>query len=324
MTPLKLHSSLPIDVIVPVFNGQEYIEEALASIAAQSRRPHQIIVIDDGSTDDTAKVVKKFTSKIPIVYVFKKNGGLSSARNAGILKSSSDVLAFLDADDRWEPSKLAKQWHVFEQSILPKIGVVYCDYYLMDSQSTRLRIDRFRLNPACRGNIYSALLETNVVASSGSGVLVKRECFERAGLFDETFSNCEDWDMWLRIAHYFEYDYVPEELVGIRRHNGNMQNNVREMSIGRIKVLNKHAQALLRYPPHFRSPGNSAYAPLVVQLIKDITNRHFIKRAWSTMSLDLKKHFWRQFPFVMADFLIKVPFFLAKRVMSRLVGYKNE
>lgn len=309
---------LPIDVIIPVYNGERYIEEAICSVLAQTRLPKQLIVVNDGSTDRTETIVKQFKATVPIVQIIKKNGGLSSARNAGIAGSISPYLAFLDVDDRWEPTKLERQWAVFQNSTIPKLGVVYCDYYIMNSQGVRVEEDRFKLNPAFRGNLFEPLLNNNIVASSGSGVLVKRDCFTKAGNFDESLANSEDWDMWLRIAVDYNYDYTPEQLVGIRRHQSNMSNDIMSMMNGLIRVLNKHANALLRYPAHFRSPGNAAYAPLALLLVKDITNRQFMKLIWQAMSPDLKKHFLRQLPFVLTDLTIKAPPFLIKRLIRTL------
>jgi glycosyltransferase involved in cell wall biosynthesis len=311
-------NKIPVDVIIPVYNGERYIAEALASVVAQTVLPSHIIVVNDGSTDKTGEIVEKFSSKVPIIHLKKKNGGLSSARNAGINRSKAKYLAFLDADDRWEPTKLEKQWAVFQKTKLPRLGVVYCDYYIIDDASEKLDAGRFQLIPTCKGDIYPALLNTNVVASSGSGVLVKRDCFVKAGTFDESLTSSEDWDMWLRIAESFQFDYVYEELVAIRRHAHNMQNNTKGMMLSDIRVLNRHAKALLNYPPRFRSPGNAAYPPLVLLLIKDLFNGRFIAKVWRTMSPDLRKHFLLQMPFIVIDMAIKAPPILVKQLQRKL------
>lgn len=229
-----------IDVVIPVYNGERFIVQALSSVVAQTCRPNRIIVVDDGSTDATGNLVINFKSDIAIDYIQKANGGLSSARNAGIGRTKSNYVAFLDADDEWYPEKLDEQLKLFNGSNMKKLGVVYCEYDVIDN-SGALSDDYFvfKSDPAIRGYIFNSLLSANKISGSGSGVLVKRECFEKVGLFDEKLVACEDWDMWLRLAECYDFDYVPKKLVKIRRHAGNLQNNKLLMFISQLGFYNK-------------------------------------------------------------------------------------
>jgi glycosyltransferase involved in cell wall biosynthesis len=229
-----------VDVIIPVYNGESFIEDALKSVNNQTYPPRKLIVVDDGSTDATYSIVNQFRSKIPLLYIKKSNGGLSSARNHGLLHSTSQLVAFLDCDDVWEEDKLENQIKIFLESEHKNLGVVYCGYSNIDLSGKKLlNYDCFELDRTVRGAVFSSLLEGNKIAGSGSGVLVKRDCFSKTGLFDETLPTCEDWDMWLRIAQYYDFDYVENKLVKLRRHSTSMSTNGIRMCIGTIRVLNK-------------------------------------------------------------------------------------
>ncbi len=247
-----------VDVIIPVYNGQKYILAAIESVVTQSIKPRCIIVIDDGSTDNTAKLVLEYKriTKTKINLYHKKNGGLSSARNFGIKKSNADFVALLDSDDQWNLTKLAKQLFLFRRSTCKNLGLVFCDYEMIDEDgNVDLSIPHSKLDRSARGHIFMKLLDGNKVTSSGSGVLVRREVFKKVGYFDEALPAAEDWDMWLRIAREFDFDYIPEKLVKIRRHQSNMSNSEVRLLIGISMVLNKlvsSGQYSLRFMQNYR------------------------------------------------------------------------
>lgn len=230
-----------VDVIIPVYNGEAFIGEAIASVLRQSFLPQRIILVNDGSTDQTEKVVLGFRGRsVPIKYIGKENGGLSSSRNVGIHFSTAEFLAFLDADDVWEKNKLQKQLQIFAQSKLPNLGVVYSDYSNIDESGRTLpAFPSFRLDKKVKGDIFPLLLSGNKVAGSGSAVLVRRECFAKVGLFDKHLPTCEDWDMWLRVAKDYSFDYVEAKLVRLRRHAANLQKDKRAMFLGEVRVISK-------------------------------------------------------------------------------------
>jgi glycosyltransferase involved in cell wall biosynthesis len=229
-----------VDVVIPVFNGERYIADALSSVIHQTYAPQRIIVVNDGSTDDTEKVVLSFSSAIPIQHIKKANGGLSSARNAGILNSGSHYIAFLDADDLWEPSKIEQQIALFSHSPYRDLGAVYCGIRKVDACGTLTgRPDARPFETGLRGQILEQLIHSNCISGSASSVMIKRECLATIGLFDESLPTCEDWDLWLRLALHFPFDFVDESLVRIREHGENMSTNTDRMIVGRILVLSK-------------------------------------------------------------------------------------
>ncbi|MCL4352877.1 MAG: glycosyltransferase [Patescibacteria group bacterium] len=233
-----------VDVVIPVYNGQDYIIQAIESVNKQTYKPNKIIVVDDGSTDKTPALIKRLRkSNQTLFYLRKRRGGPSSARNVGIKYSNAEFIAFLDADDVWESAKLEKQIKLFKNSDNQNLGVVYCNYADIDQDGNNLiNFSSFPLDRTIRGNISRQLSSGNKVAGSDSAVLVKRECLERVGYFDENLQTCEDWDLWLRIAKYYQFDFVDKILVYLRRHPASLQKNKMKMLLGEVKFTNKRIE----------------------------------------------------------------------------------
>jgi glycosyltransferase involved in cell wall biosynthesis len=244
-----MHSSSQIDVVIPAFNAEKYIEKTLASVALQADHIHSVIVVNDGSTDQTARIVESFAKshpKLGIQLINQENAGLANARNTGIKasmpESKAPFIALLDADDVWLSGKLEKQLNLFQASQDPKLGLVYSSYELIDEKGVSIVGENLIVKPSLRGEVYSSLLTGNFISGSGSGVLIRSAVFEEVGLFDETLKASEDWDMWIRIARKFHFDYVNESLVQIRMHSANMQKDFSRMLASELAMLNKFAQ----------------------------------------------------------------------------------
>ena len=231
-----------VDVIIPAYNAAQFISQTLQSLVTQSAFIHSVIVVNDGSTDLTAQIVRGFSAANPslkVNLIEQTNQGLAAARNAGLRAASAPLIAFLDADDLWLSEKLQRQCALFESSADPKLAVVYCDYALIDAKGQELASSVGRIRPSLKGQVYSALLRGNFISGSGSSVLIKRSALEAVGPFDETLAACEDWEMWLRLAAQFHFDFVPEALVHIRVHEKNMQKDANRMLGAELLVLNK-------------------------------------------------------------------------------------
>ena len=238
-----------IDVVIPAYNANRYIEKTLNSVALQGDIVQTVIVINDGSTDQTAEIVGSFAKSHPqltIQLINQNNAGLANARNSGInasiQKSKTPFIALLDADDAWLARKLEKQLSVFAMNQDPQLGLVYSSYELIDENDLAIAGENLIVRPSLRGQVYSSLQTGNFISGSGSSVLVKSTVFEEVGLFDETLKASEDWDMWIRIARKFNVDYVDESLVQIRVHTSNMQKDFSRMLASELAMLNKFAQ----------------------------------------------------------------------------------
>ena len=195
---------MKISVVIPTFNREKLLCRALDSVIAQSLQPVEIIVVDDGSTDSTGTVVKKNYREV--VYLFQSNRGVSSARNSGVKFASGDWLAFLDSDDEWLPTKLAKQARALSREQ---------EHRICHTNEIWIRRDE-RVNPKRKheksgGWIYARCLPLCVI--SPSSVLIHRTVFENIGYFDEELPACEDYDFWLRICASYPVLYLPEPLI---------------------------------------------------------------------------------------------------------------
>jgi glycosyltransferase involved in cell wall biosynthesis len=228
-----------IDVIVPAYNASKFILYTLDSINAQTHKPNRIIIVNDGSTDNTLELVENYKSIIPLKIVNKKNGGLPSARNAGIAASDAEFLAFVDSDDVWESEKIEKQLKRFQAPLYDNLGIVYCDYKVIDDEGNLIEVKHETLDPNIRGNILDLIIPGNKVSGSASAVLVRKSCVDDIGGFDEGLRVAEDWDYWLRLAAKYAFDYVPEKLLRIRRHGGSMQANELRMFTRELDFFNK-------------------------------------------------------------------------------------
>lgn len=229
-----------IDVVIPAYNAEQFIHEALCSVATQTLPASRVIVVDDGSTDKTRSEVERFANNSPpfrIEYRYQDNAGPAAARNLGLSIADAEFVALLDADDLWLPQKLEKQLSLFMQN--PDVGVVYCDYGVVNEVGMRLENRGFRLDRRVRGRVHKHILRGNVVAGSASAVLIKRDCLQKVGFFDEKLVCGEDWDLWLRMSRHYHFDYVPDVLVLLRQHACNSQRNEFRMLGGELLFLDK-------------------------------------------------------------------------------------
>ncbi len=179
-----------VSVIIPTYNRRDFVREAIASVLAQSYHDFELLVVDDGSNDDTAAIVQEFAG---VRYILQPNRGVSAARNHGVALSNGELLAFLDSDDLWQPRKLACQVAFF---------TAHPETCICQSEEIWLRHGT-RVNPHYKhrkagGDIFARSLELCLV--SPSAVMLRRELFEQVGGFDESLPACEDYDLWLRIA----------------------------------------------------------------------------------------------------------------------------
>jgi len=209
-----------VSVIVPSYNMAEFLPDAVESALAQSYANLEVLIVDDGSTDHTPEVVRRWQGDSRVHVHRQANGGLSHARNQGIAHTRGALIALLDADDVWEPGKLARQVALFQDR--PEVGVVYSGYRRMDRDGRPLPTALPRMH---RGWVSGALLIENFVPASSA--VVRRECFQRCGEFDVALKTGEDYDMWLRLSPHYRFDFVSEPTIGYRIWGGQMSKDYR-------------------------------------------------------------------------------------------------
>lgn len=232
------------DVIIPVRNRAALVSACLDSIEAQTLQPRAVIVVDDGSSDDTPEIVQQYAKRLPLHLIRSEARGVSHARNVALGASRAPFVAFLDSDDVWQPEKLERQMALFA-SAGTQIGLVHCACIRID-ESGKPWSSSGEIRPSKRGDIFEDMLRHFYHVGSPSAVVARRELIERAGGFDETLLVGEDMDLWLRLARISQVDFVPEMLVGLRAHPGGtfdraVRDNPEFVLFQRLKIWNKWA-----------------------------------------------------------------------------------
>ena len=192
-----------VSVVIPTYNRESFITKAIDSVEAQTYRNVEVVVIDDGSTDNTRSLLeRRYGEKVR--YFYQENKGIAAARNTGIRESSGDYIAFLDSDDYWVPEKLERQMELFRKH--PEYGMVasQCASVLLDGSF------RDKNRPGKSGWVFTDLFIKNFIRTSSA--VITRECLDRVGLFDEELKECEEYDLWLRIAAKYPVGFINESL----------------------------------------------------------------------------------------------------------------
>lgn len=220
-----------VSIVIPAYNQSQYLGEAIRSALAQTRADLEVIVVDDGSTDDTAGVCESFTDP-RLRYVWQANRGLSGARNTGVRESRGGFLTFLDSDDQFLPDKLERLLAAFERD--PGLGLVAGQAVLIDQAGRRIGEVFDKPLP---DDLSELLLGNPLHVGS---VLLRREWQERVGPFDETLRSYEDWDLWLRLARAgCRMGWVAHPVSLYRFHQEQMTRIGAQMTVATFAVLDK-------------------------------------------------------------------------------------
>jgi glycosyltransferase involved in cell wall biosynthesis len=221
-----------VSVIIPAFNYGRYLPEAIESALNQEHMAREVIVVDDGSTDDSGAVVSRYGAAV--TYIRQANAGLSAARNTGIRAARGSYIALLDADDSWSPRFLSTVLALWRDR--PVLGAVHSGFRCIDEGSRPL--PQVCVSTVPDGQMYDRLLDGEFFVPSS--VVTRRDCFDRVGLFDERLRGSEDWDMWLRVARQHAFAGIAEPLVNYRIHGQNMSASPEYMLRYQRMVVEKH------------------------------------------------------------------------------------
>lgn len=242
---VETNNQLTVSVVIPSFNAGKYIVEAIDSVLAQTYKPLEIIVIDDGSQDNTKDVLNPFIETQEIRYFYQENQGPGTARNLGVLKSRGDLIAFCDSDDLWLPEKLEKQIKLFQD---PEAALVYSDMEMLGGEDAGKRFSKvFGVESFYRGSVFGKLVKENFIPNST--VIVKRRAIEDSDGFprDRKFFSVEDYVCWLVIAKEHKVDFIDEPLVKYRWHDENISQQSDKQAYQRLADV--YAYLIYKYGP---------------------------------------------------------------------------
>jgi glycosyltransferase involved in cell wall biosynthesis len=217
-----------VSVIIPVYNSADLIVDAIDSALGQTYDDYEIIVVDDGSTDNTRAVVKGYGDRVK--YVYQDNAHIATARNKGFSVSSGKYIAQLDADDLWLAEKLEKQVAMFER--YPEAGMVYCDSYICEygQEDRRDQIYSRLYVPSRDGHVFAYFFKTNPLCTSSA--IISRTVWERVGGLDTTLRGGQDAEFFMRIASFAPVYCCREPLMIYRRHGSNTSSALTYANVG--------------------------------------------------------------------------------------------
>ena len=226
----KIERKPQLTVIIPTYNRGWILKEAIDSVLTQDYKDFELIVVDDGSTDNTSEILASYGNDIKVL--FQENKGVSAARNRGIAEASGQFIAFIDSDDLWLPQKLSTQVEFFNQTP---------DALICQTEEVWIRKGK-RVNPKMRhkkpsGMIFEPSLELCLV--SPSAVMIRRVLFDRVGAFDVTLPACEDYDLWLRISCRFPVHLIDTPLIIKRGGHNDQLSSMKGLDKFRIKAIEK-------------------------------------------------------------------------------------
>lgn len=221
-----------ISVIVPAYNSEKTIGDTVESVLKQTLRDFELIVINDGSTDSTLKVLLSIQD--PRLQVFSyPNAGSNPSRNRGFTHSSGEYIAFLDADDLWTPDKLEVQFKALQDNPQAAVAYSWCDR-IDESSQWVAQGGHF----SASGDVYAQLLLINIL-ENGSSPLIRREALNKVGTFDESLPAGQDWDLYLRLASHYHFLAIESPQVLYRISENSLSSNVKKLESGSLQVIEK-------------------------------------------------------------------------------------
>lgn len=228
---VKASGDPEVSIIIPVYDQKRLLVEALDTIHSQTFDDFEVIIVDDGSSVEFAKITETYDDSVSLIS-HDQNKGAAAARNTGMEAAKGNYIAFLDADDLWRPTKLEKQLAAFEHGG-DDLGLVYTGFIQYEVDGTT-----WTRHPSVEGYIYVEELERDQIHPT-STVMIRRECIDTVGGFDPQLPSRQDYDLWIRITERFSVSYVDEILVEKREQTDSISKNFERRIEGDRAVLQK-------------------------------------------------------------------------------------
>lgn len=301
-----------VSVIIPVYNGERYIAQAIESALAQTYRNFEIVVVNDGSTDNSYEKIKPYLPSIK--YIFQQNQGVAAARNTAIKNSSGEFIAFLDQDDLWLPEKLELQVDYLLGN--PDVGLVHSNMSYINEEGKPIEPHFGRWQTDVSGWCFKDLFIDNRIAILTA--LLRRECLDQLGLFNEKYASVDDYDLMLRISRKYPIGHIDRELALYRIHGKNTSRNWAPIDARRIEILEKII---------------SSDANIVSELGKKVVKNRMLSLYWDVaegyagqQEYEMARKYWKKAirlqPIKLESYLKLIWNSLALTQRKRLIWYK--
>jgi glycosyltransferase involved in cell wall biosynthesis len=269
-----------ISVIIPVYNGERYVAQAVESALAQTYENFELVIINDGSTDQSRQAVARYLERPNVRYIEQENRGVAAARNAGIRAASGELIGFLDQDDLWLPEKLAVQVAYLDEH--PDIPLVHANQDHIDGDGKPIA---FHWPTDARGHCFKELFIENRIAVLT--VLVRRRCLDEVGPLNERVSIADDYELWLRIARRYPIGHIDRVLARYRFHDRNVSRDLFRMTRTDLAAIES---IVAQYPDVYRTIGRRAVNARRAQLHYELGGWHM----WKARDLQTaRRHFFR-------------------------------
>ncbi|OAN61371.1 hypothetical protein A8B79_07885 [Balneola sp. EhC07] len=258
-----------VSIITPVYNGQDFLDRSIKSVLAQTYENWELLLIDDGSSDNSVQIIKYYLEDNRIKLLRNEsNSGIPTTRNKGIENSTGEFIALLDQDDEWLPHKLEKQVNRFLE-IDDSFGLIYSNVEVRTDQGI-LADQKKEIEPevSIQSNL-ELMLSRNLITSPTA--MVKRKALEEVGLFDESIRwGGDDYDLWIRIAHKYKFDYIDEVLCIRHEHQQNYSADKKRMMFKTIELGEKYVEQFGLEPSLSRKLKSNHYYRYGIESIKKL------------------------------------------------------
>ncbi len=239
-----------VSIVLATRDYGRFLPQAIDSVLSQTFTNWELIIIDDGSKDHTLSIVQNYLNRDSRIRYFRTEGlGQPRAKNLGIGYCRGEYIAFIDGDDCWKPTKLEKQIPLFNT---PSIGVVYCQRELMNEDGSPRTTPNY---PCYRGNVLPQMVVQNFVPFSS--VVVRKSIFDHIGKFDLSIGVAIDYDLWLRVAPHYQFEYVPEPLILYRTGHANLSSKVADRILVALHILKRAISRNPKLPSVNESTGST-------------------------------------------------------------------
>jgi glycosyltransferase involved in cell wall biosynthesis len=296
-----------VSVIIPSYNKAEYTRRTVESVLAQTYKNIEILVIDDGSKDNTKEVMAQYAGRIH--FIEKANGGACSARNEGIRRATGEYVTFLDCDDLYVPQKIERCVSYLEAN--PDFGFVYTGVYFIDENDAV--ISTYDHPNSREGYITSGLILGNFICNST--IVVRQSVLQKAGFFDENFFTPGDWDLWLRFSVIAQAGYIADPLTKYRVIDNYIFNRLELARKEELYMLDKFFKA----NPDYQSLKGKAYSNFHLRFAQCAFLKKERSQFWKDCKEALQRNLLNIKVYVMCMAAIVAPAWLTQELTKRIV-----